>query len=298
MERAALSGARPRHSRRRRKGAAGDGQAGFGRASVRLYRRRAGCGSNCRVCGRTRPGRTEAGRQTMTAGEDRDDGFAVQRRAMLDRVARHAGRAAGRTGRAAISGPVMQAVARVPRHAFVPAEMAPYAYLDRPLPIGCGKTVSQPFIVALMTDLLEVGPEHRVLEIGTGLGYQTAVLAELAAEIFTVEAIGELAEGARRRLAGQGYANVSFRTGDGNLGWAAHAPFDRILVTAAPELIPPALLEQLRPGGRMAIPAGLEEDQRLLLVTRDAGGRFGTEEILPVRFSRLMSGAEAARERG
>ena len=243
---------------------------------------------------RTRAGGMEAGRRTMTAAGGIEDAFAVLRRAMIEQIARHADRVADRTGRAAISAPVLEAIGRVPRHGFVPVEMAPYAYLDRPLPIGSGKTISQPFIVALMTDLLAVGPGHRVLEIGTGLGYQSAVLAELAAEVFTVEAIAELARSGRRRLEGQGYANVSFRTGDGSLGWPEHGPFDRIIVTAAPDLIPPALLQQLKPDGRMVVPAGLEDDQRLLLVTRKAGGRLHTAEILPVRFSRLMSGAETA----
>ena len=229
----------------------------------------------------------------MAAAEGEDDRFAVLRRAMVEQVAHHADRVSGRTGRAAISGVVMEAIARVPRHAFVPVEMAPYAYLDSPLPIGCDKTISQPFIVALMTDLLEVDAGHRVLEIGTGLGYQTALLAELAAEVFTVEIIEELAVSGRRRLADRGYANVSFRVGDGSQGWPEHAPFDRIIATAAPDLMPPALLQQLKPGGRMVIPAGLQEDQRLLLVTRGAGGRFTTSEILPVRFSALMSAGAA-----
>ena len=233
----------------------------------------------------------------MTAADSNGDRFAVLRSAMLEQIALHARHAAGRTGRPAISGPVMEALGRVPRHAFVPVEMALYAYLDAPLPIGCDKTVSQPFIVALMTDLLEIGPEDRVLEIGTGLGYQAAVLAELAAEVFTVEAIEELALSARRRLADRGCANVRSRIGDGSMGWPEHAPFDRIIATAAPDLIPPALLQQLKPGGRMAIPAGLEDDQRLLLVTRDASGRLATEEILPVRFSRMTTGAEAAERR-
>ena len=232
----------------------------------------------------------------MTAAEGRDDAFAALRRAMVEQIERHAERVADRTGRAAISAPVLKAVGRIPRHAFVPVEMAPYAYLDRPLPIGSGKTISQPFIVALMTDLLGIGPGHRVLEVGTGLGYQTALLAELAAEVFTVEVIGELARDGRRRLEEQGYANVSFRIGDGSLGWPGHGPFDRIIVTAAPDLIPPALLQQLKPDGRMVIPAGLDDDQRLLVVAREAGGRLQTTEILPVRFSRLMSGTEAADE--
>jgi len=230
----------------------------------------------------------------MTAANSNEDQFAILRRTMVEQVALHAGHVGEKTGRAMIADPVMEAIGRVPRHAFVPVEMTLYAYLDSPLPIGCGKTISQPFIVALMTDLLEIGAEHRVLEIGTGLGYQAALLAELAAEVYTVELIEELAESGRRRLGEQGYGNVQFRIGDGSLGWPDHAPFDRIVATAAPDLIPPALLQQLKPGGRMVIPAGLEDDQRLLLVTKDEGGRIETEEILPVRFSQLMSGADEA----
>jgi protein-L-isoaspartate(D-aspartate) O-methyltransferase len=177
----------------------------------------------------------------------------------------------------------------VPRHEFVPFEIQPYAYLDRPLPIGCGKTISQPYIVALMTDLLEVGPEHTVLEIGTGLGYQSAVLAQLAKRVLTIEFIDELADEAQRRLAQLGIENVEVRQGDGARGWPEHAPFERIMVTAAPDLVPPALLSQLKPGGRMVIPAGIADDQKLLLVTKDAGGRIEMQEILAVRFSELES---------
>ena len=228
----------------------------------------------------------------MTAANTNEDQFAILRRTMVEQVALHADHVGGKTGRAAIAGDVMEAIGRVPRHAFVPVEMTLYAYLDSPLPIGCGKTISQPFIVALMTDLLEIGAAHRVLEIGTGLGYQAALLAELAAEVYTVELIDELAQSGRRRLDEQGYGNVQFRIGDGSLGWPDHAPYDRIIATAAPDLIPPALLQQLKPGGRMVIPAGLEDDQRLLLVTKDGDGRYETDEILPVRFSHLMSGAD------
>ena len=228
----------------------------------------------------------------MTAANTNEDQFAILRRTMVEQVALHADHVGGKTGRDGIAGDVMEAIGRVPRHAFVPVEMTLYAYLDSPLPIGCGKTISQPFIVALMTDLLEIGGEHRVLEIGTGLGYQAALLAELAAEVYTVELIDELAQSGRRRLDEQGYGNVQFRIGDGSLGWPDHAPYDRIIATAAPDLIPPALLQQLKPGGRMVIPAGLEDDQRLLLVTKDEGGRYETDEILPVRFSHLMSGSD------
>jgi protein-L-isoaspartate(D-aspartate) O-methyltransferase len=228
-------------------------------------------------------------RQAMSEAGENDARFAMLRKTMVDQVALYADHVGDKTGRGSIADTVMAALARVPRHAFVPVEMKLYAYVDSPLPIGCGKTISQPFIVALMTDLLEVGPADRVLEIGTGLGYQAALLAELAADVFTIEIIEELAEAGQRRLGEQGYANIHFRLGDGNLGWPDHAPFDRIIATAAPDLIPPFLLQQLKPGGRMVIPAGLEEDQCLLLVTKDEDGRFETKEILPVRFSSLAS---------
>lgn len=183
---------------------------------------------------------------------------------------------------------VMAAMRRVPRHDYVPLEMRPFAYADGPLPIGCGKTVSQPFMVALMTDLLELGEDDRVLEIGTGLGYHAAVMAELASEVYSVEIIEELAEQARRRLEEAGYRNIRFRIGDGGYGWPDHGPYDKILVAAACELIPPSLLEQLKPGGRMVIPSGLEDAQQLLLVNKDHGGRIETQEIIPVLFAPLV----------
>ncbi|HUT50912.1 MAG TPA: protein-L-isoaspartate(D-aspartate) O-methyltransferase [Alphaproteobacteria bacterium] len=220
---------------------------------------------------------------------DRDDDFEVMREAMLETIAIHARRAEPHSGRDHIGDAVLQALRTVPRHAFVPFEIQPYAYLDRPLPIGSGKTISQPFIVALMTDLLDVSSEHTVLEIGTGLGYQSAVLARLAGRVFTVEFIDELAEEAARRLAEQGITNVETRLGDGARGWPEHAPFDRIMVTAAPDLVPPALLVQLKPGGRMVVPAGIPDDQKLLVVTKDAGGRIAMQEIMAVRFSELES---------
>ena len=184
---------------------------------------------------------------------------------------------------------VLAAMAEVPREAFVPPNLREFAYEDSPLPIEAGQTISQPYIVALMTDLLEVGPEHTVLEIGTGLGYQSAVLARLAARVFTVEFIDELADEAQRRLAQLGISNVEARIGDGARGWPEHAPYERIMVTAAPDLVPPALLGQLKAGGRMVIPAGIADDQKLLLVTKDAGGRIKMDEILAVRFSELES---------
>ena len=195
-------------------------------------------------------------------------------------------------GKAALDRRVMDALAQVPRHAFVPLELQPLAYDDSPLPIGCGKTISQPFIVAVMTDLLDLRPTDIVLEIGTGLGYQTAVLAQLALRVYSVERIEALAVQARRRLALQGYANIEIRVGNGCAGWPEHAPFDKIIVTAAPELIPLALLNQLAPGGRLVLPAGLPDAQQLLRVDKDADGRLSTQEILPVRFS-LLEDAEA-----
>jgi protein-L-isoaspartate(D-aspartate) O-methyltransferase len=190
-------------------------------------------------------------------------------------------------GKAALDRRVMEALAKVPRHEFVPLELQSVAYHDGPLPIGFGKTISQPFIVAVMTDLLDLRPSDIVLEIGTGLGYQTAVLAQLAQRVFSVELIEELAVQARRRLAQQAYTNIKIRVGNGCAGWPEQAPFDRIIVTAAPELIPVALLDQLAPGGRMVVPAGLPDAQQLLLVQKDSDGTLSTREILPVRFSLL-----------
>jgi protein-L-isoaspartate(D-aspartate) O-methyltransferase len=144
-------------------------------------------------------------------------------------------------------------------------------------------------MVALMTDLLDVQASDSVLEIGTGLGYQAAVLADLAEQVYTVEIIGELALAARSRLEDLGYANVEVRLGDGSKGWPEHAPFDKVIVTAAPELVPPSLIMQLKPGGRMVVPAGLEDDQRLMLVEMDDAGNLKTREVLPVCFSPLVT---------
>ena len=200
-------------------------------------------------------------------------------------------------GRAALDERVIQALAKVPRHEFVPAELRPYAYINSPLPIGCDKTISQPFIVALMTDLLELDPGDVVLEVGTGLGYQAAVLAELAARVYSIDIIEELSANARQRLAAQDYANVDLRVGNGYYGWAEHAPYDKIMVTTAPDLIPPPLLAQLKPRGRMAIPCGIPNAQQLILVEKSASGAISTTNILPVRFSELEEG-EAPRMAG
>ena len=176
---------------------------------------------------------------------------------------------------------------RVPRHFFVPAEVAPYAYQDMPLPIGFDKTISQPFIVALMTDLLAPRQHEAVLEIGTGLGYQTAILAELAGQVWSVEIIEEFARHAGDLLKALGSSNVGIRVGDGSRGWPEHAPFDKILVTAAATRAPPALLEQLRPGGRLVMPVGAEEEQALTVIDKDTAGQLKARQLIPVRFSRL-----------
>ena len=223
----------------------------------------------------------------MSEGTMSEPDFTMLRQRMLAEIAAKTVFSTTYLGKAALDSKVMNAMATVPRHAFVPFELRPYAYVDTPLPIGFSKTISQPFIVAVMTDLLGVQPTDTVLEIGTGLGYQSAILAELAHRVFTVEIIEELAEQAVHRLADQGYANVEIRIGNGCHGWPEHAPFDKIIVTAAPELIPPALIYQLKPGGTMVIPAGLPDAQQLIQLKKDAQGSVTTREVFQVLFSTL-----------
>ncbi|MCW5606244.1 MAG: protein-L-isoaspartate(D-aspartate) O-methyltransferase [Burkholderiales bacterium] len=196
------------------------------------------------------------------------------------------------TGRAALSERVMAAMEKVPRHLFVPAGVETGAYRNVPLAIGSGQTISQPFIVALMTDLMETKPGDRVLEIGTGSGYQAAVLAELADTVYSVEIIEPLAREAARRLRDAGYRNVVTRVGDGYQGWAEHAPFDAIMVTAAATAVPPALIDQLKPGGRLVIPVGGPADvQTLYVIEKQADGRVVRRPVLAVRFVPLTGGA-------
>jgi len=220
-----------------------------------------------------------------------DNYFTEARDEMVGIIAAYAQMSADRIGRAAFGERVMAVLQKVPRHEFVPAELRHLAYVDSPLPIGHEKTISQPFIVALMTDMLEIRSEDKVLEIGTGLGYQSAILAELARRVYSVEIIEELAVRARQRLGRQGYTNVEIKLGNGYHGWPEHAPFDKVIVTAAPDLIPPPLINQLKAGGKMMIPAGLADSQQLILLEKDADGTISTREILPVLFSQLEDAA-------
>jgi len=211
--------------------------------------------------------------------------YAARRERLVGEIAADARRTASFTGRRAFDERVSAAMGRVERHLFVPEALRPFAYLNRPLPIGFGQTISQPYIVALMTDLADPKPGEKAFEIGTGSGYQAAVLAELGLDVFTMEIVRPLAEAAARRLAQLGYRRVTARWGDGYDGWPEHAPFDVIVVTAAADHIPPPLIAQLRPGGRMVIPVGARfMTQQLVLVTKDAAGRVTTQQMLPVAF--------------
>ena len=213
--------------------------------------------------------------------------FAILRRHMVEVIEIYVELARQELDKAALDERVLAAVGRVPRHAFVPAPLARYAYADMPLPIGFDKTISQPFMVAVMTDLLEPQPDDVVLEVGTGLGYNTAILAELVRQVWTIEIVEELASEAELRLLHLGYTGVNMRVGDGGQGWPEHAPFDKIIVSAAPELCPPALIEQLRAGGRLVLPTGVANDQHLTLVEKDGNGRVKLRQLMPVQFSQL-----------
>jgi protein-L-isoaspartate(D-aspartate) O-methyltransferase len=196
------------------------------------------------------------------------------------------------TGRAALAPRTLEAMRAVRREAFIPPAAAGRAYENRPQAIGHEQTISQPFIVALMTDLLELKPEDVVLEVGTGSGYQAAILAKLTRQVFSVEMIGELAERAHSALAAEGISNVEVRVGDGAAGWPEHAPFDAIIVTAAAPDVPQALVDQLRGPGRMAIPVGAPHaEQELRLLRKDAGGVLASRRILPVAFVPLVGSA-------
>jgi protein-L-isoaspartate(D-aspartate) O-methyltransferase len=209
----------------------------------------------------------------------------AQRRKMVAEIRDHADDALR------VDAAVLAAMARVPRHRFVPTAQVPHAYENRPLAIGYGQTISQPYIVALMTTLARPRKQDAVLEIGTGSGYQAAVFAELAGSVHTIEIVEPLARDAQRRLRALGYRNVRTRIGDGYYGWPEAGPFDAIVVTAAAGSVPPPLLRQLKPGGRMVIPVGSSFfTQTLMLVEKDAAGRLRSRQLLPVRFVPLTGG--------
>jgi protein-L-isoaspartate(D-aspartate) O-methyltransferase len=216
-----------------------------------------------------------------------DSHLAILRRHMVEIVDMHYDLASEEIGKPAPDLRLRNALSDLPRHLFVPPQLAIAAYQDTPLPIGFDKTVSQPFIGALMIDLLDLEPGERVLEIGTGFGYQAALMAALGAEIFSVEIVEEFAGEARQRLDLLGTDQVSIRVGDGSRGWSEHAPFDKILVTAAAESPPPALIEQLRAGGRLVIPLGGKDVQQLSVVEKMLDGSLETKTIMPVRFTQL-----------
>jgi protein-L-isoaspartate(D-aspartate) O-methyltransferase len=213
------------------------------------------------------------------------DEYAMRRENLLRDVEGEVAIIAPETGRPSLDPGVLAAMRKVPRHKFVPADQLPHAYLNRPLPIGHGQTISQPLIVALMTDLMRIKHGDTVLEIGTGSGYQAAVMAELAESVYSIEIIEPLARQAAARLKELGYARVTVRAGDGYYGWPEHGPYDSIMVTAAAGHIPPPLLKQLKAGGRMVIPVGAPFlTQYLMLVEKQADGAVTTRQILPVRF--------------
>jgi protein-L-isoaspartate(D-aspartate) O-methyltransferase len=212
--------------------------------------------------------------------------LAILRRHMVEVVDMHFDLAEDEIGRSRLSPALREALLAVPRHLFVPSQLMIHAYQDTPLPIGFDKTLSQPFIGALMIELLDVAPGQRVLEVGTGLGWQAALLAELGARVFSVEIVEEFAQAARIRLANLDL-DVEIRVGDGSRGWEQKGPFDRILVTAAASSVPAALLDQLAPGGKLVIPLGGKDVQQLSLVEKNEAGEVRTREIMPVRFTQL-----------
>ena len=219
------------------------------------------------------------------------DEFAEQRQQMVAEIKRDVQRTADSIGRDVLESRVLKAMNTVPRHQFVPRIHLGRAYENRPLPIGSGQTISQPYIVALMTELLQPQPEDRILEIGTGSGYQAAILAELVEQVYSIEILEALGKSSAQLLSQLGYTNVQTLIADGYNGWAEHAPFDGIIVTAAISHIPPPLIKQLKPGGRMIIPVGSPFlTQRLTLLEKDPQGAITTRQLLPVRFVAFTGG--------
>ena len=219
------------------------------------------------------------------------DGFDAERRKMVEEVLADTAATSSYSGSSALSPRVIAAMEKVERHRFVPADLAGFAYLNRPLPIGYGQTISQPFIVALMSGLMNVRAGDKVLEIGTGSGYQAAILAEMGSSVYSIEIIEPLGKQAGDLLKSLGYRNVETRVGDGYYGWPEAAPFDAIMVTAAASHVPPPLVKQLKPGGRMVIPLGTQfMTQYLMLVEKRIDGSVINRQILPVRFVPLTGG--------
>lgn len=220
-----------------------------------------------------------------SADETGDRAFAEGRALLVEDVAADVARTHQYLGKNQLDPRVMAAIATVPRHKFVPEELRDAAYLNQPLPIGHGQTISQPYIVAIMTDQLGVFDGRRVLEVGTGSGYQAAILAEAGAEVYSIEIVEPLADEAKQTLHELGYENIRLKTGDGYAGWPEHAPFAGIIVTAAPKTVPQPLLDQLMPGGRMIIPVGGQLfGQELIVIDKDIDGTIRQDELLPVRF--------------
>ena len=220
----------------------------------------------------------------FASGAD-NDSYRLQRAGMVKEIEDELSFTSERIGKKALSQCVIDAVLNVPRHEFVPEHLTRYAYENRPLPIGHGQTISQPLIVGIMTDLLNIGKGSVVLEVGTGSGYQAAILAYCVKQVYSIEIIKGLGEEAKARLQRLGYENVEVRIGDGYQGWKERAPFDAIIVTAAAGHIPPPLIEQLKPGGRMVLPVGEPyTTQYLTLVEKDKDGKINTKRLLPVAF--------------
>jgi protein-L-isoaspartate(D-aspartate) O-methyltransferase len=221
------------------------------------------------------------------------DDYAGPRQAMIEAIRETVRETRAYIGKDELDPRVLAVMAKVPRHEFVPTTLRGLAYLNRPLPIGSGQTISQPYIVALMTDLARVDEGSKVLEIGTGSGYQAAILAELAQHVYTIEIIEELGRNAEQTLERLGYRNVTVRIGDGYLGWPEAAPFDAIIVTAAPPRIPQTLIDQLAVGGRLVVPIGQpDRTQTLTLVEKTADGRLHKRDVLPVGFVPMVEGEE------
>ena len=236
---------------------------------------------------------SNAGANAVESGSDKYDQekFSQQRLQMVKAIEADSDITAKYFDKKSFDPEVMRAMATVPRHEFVPSDMLEQAYENRPLPIGYGQTISQPYIVALMSDLLQTEPGHRVLEIGTGSGYQAAVLSELVDEVYSIEIIEGLARRTSQLLQRQGYNTIKTRIADGYDGWPQHAPYDSIIVTAAISHIPPPLVQQLKKGGRMIIPVGTRfQTQYLTLVEKDMQGEVTTQQLLPVLFVPFTGG--------